>query len=111
MPARPPQRRKSYLDRGQPHELTFGCYHGYRFLERERVCLWLADSITRVKQELGMAVWAYVFMPNHVHLVVHFGNAEVELARALRGIKWPVARKAIAFLRRSAPEWLSKLQA
>lgn len=57
-----------------------------------------------------MQLWAYVFMPNHVHLLVHFGRAEYEIDHVLREIKWPVSRKALAFLRQTSPDWLAKLQ-
>ena len=46
-----------------------------------------------------------------MHLVIHFGQSEYEVARVLREIKWPVSRKALAFLREFAPEWLPRLQA
>ncbi len=104
------QHRKSYNEPWHAHELTFGCYRGYPFLARERVCQWLAEAIRQVRQELGMTVWAYVFMPNHVHLLVHFGCGEYDISHVLRQLKWPVSRKALAFLRANAPEWLPKLQ-
>jgi len=102
--------RKSWNEPGHAHELTFGCYSGYRFLERERVCLWLSESIDTVRRETGMSLWAYAFMPNHVHLIVHFGRADYEMSSVLQQIKWAVSRKALAYLRENAPEWLPKLQ-
>ena len=57
-------------------------------------------------RERDMAVWAYVFMPNHVHLPVHFGRGEYDISNVLRELKWPASRKALAFLRVNAPEWL-----
>ena len=104
------QHRKSHNELGQAHELTFGCYRGYPFLARERVCRWLAEAIRQVRQELDMAVWAYVFMPNYVHLLVHFGRGEYDISQVLRQLKRPISRKALAFLRANAPEWLPKLR-
>lgn len=48
-------------------------------------------------------------MPNHVHLLVHFGRREYDIAQVLQRIKWPVSRKALAYLRVNAPEWLPRL--
>lgn len=50
------QHRKSYNEPGHAHELTFGCYRGFPFLARERVCHWLAEAIDQARRELGMAV-------------------------------------------------------
>ena len=111
MPSHRTQHRRSYNEPRHAHELTFGCYRGYPFLGRERLCQWLAEAIGDVRSKLGMAVWAYVFMPNHVHLLVHFGQQEYEIAQILRELKWPVSRKALAYLRANAPEWLPKLKA
>src|SRR5690606_13692612 len=63
-------RPRAYNDPGHAHELTFSCYHRIPFLSKDRTCQWLADQICEAKQELNYAVWAYVFMPDHVHLVV-----------------------------------------
>ncbi|ADB15620.1 protein of unknown function DUF1568 [Pirellula staleyi DSM 6068] len=102
--------RKSYNDPGHAHELTFGCYRGYAFLSRDRVCQWLADSISDARSKLGMSLWDYVFMPNHVHMIVHFGASQYKIEEVLHQIKWPVSRKALAFLRKHAPHWIPKLQ-
>jgi len=102
--------RRSINEAGHAHELTFGCYHGFPFLSRERTCRWLADSIEDARKKLDFSLWAYVFMPNHVHLIVHFGwSANYEVAEVLREIKQPVSRKALAFVRAEAPHWLPRL--
>jgi len=64
-------RPKAYNTPGDAHELTFSCYKRYRFLSKDRTYRWLADAIEKARQELNYALWAYVFMPNHVHLIVH----------------------------------------
>jgi putative transposase len=59
---------------------------------------------------MGFSLWAYVLMPNHVHLIVHFGTADYRISRVLSEIKLPVSRKALAFLREHSPEWLLRLR-
>lgn len=71
--------------------------------------MWLAESLENARKSLEVSLWAYVFMPNHVHLIVHFDQSDYSIARALREIKLPVSRKALAFLRQSAPDWLPRL--
>jgi putative transposase len=48
-------------------------------------------------------------MPEHVHLIVHPRVAEYDIAEIRSAIKAPVARKAIQFLKQSAPEWLPRI--
>lgn len=54
-------------------------------------------------------VWAYVLMPDHVHLVVNPGYAPEQMSRFLQAVKEPVARRAIAYLKVNAPHWLRRL--
>lgn len=110
MPPTHPPHRKSCNEIGHAHELTFSCYHGYPFLVRERTCLWLAEYIDNARKKLGFKLWAYVFMPNHAHLIIHFGRNTYDIAEALQEIRSPVSRKALAFLRDQAPEWLPRLK-
>ena len=39
------KRRRRFDTDKSPHELTFSCYHAYRFLERDRVRRWLVEAI------------------------------------------------------------------
>jgi len=101
--------RRSYNEPGHAHELTFSCYHGYNFLEPDRTCQWLCDAIDRARQEYHFHVWAYVFMPNHVHAILWPRQKTYDVAAILRAIKQPVSRKAIAYLRKHAPEWIQRI--
>ncbi len=67
-----PERRKrrTYNDAGHALALTFSCYRKYKFLAAERACLWLAESIEAARMDLDFDLWAYVFMPDHVHLII-----------------------------------------
>jgi putative transposase len=94
---------------GHGHALTFSCYHRFPFLKAERVCQWLAEAIDAARVELDFAVWAYVFMPDHVHLIVYPHHAVYDMAAIRRAIKGPVARKAIAHLEENSPEWLPRI--
>lgn len=104
------QRPRGYDIPGQAHELTFSCYQRHRFLSRERTCDWLAEAIRNACVELSYSLWAYVFMPEHVHLIVFPQKLQCESSQFLAKIKEPVSRKGIAFLRREAPEWLPRIR-
>jgi putative transposase len=103
------QRRRSYNEPGHAHEITFSCYKRYRFLTAERTCVWLSEAIETAKTKRDFALWAFVFMPEHVHLVIQPRNPSYRMSLILQSIKQPVGQRAIAFLKSDAPEWLPRI--
>jgi putative transposase len=102
-------RRRSYNEPGHVHELTFTCYRRFRFLGAERTCLWLAEAINEARLTWGFALWAYVFMPEHVHLIVYPLRPAYRVSEILKAIKEPVGVQAVGHLRYHAPRWLPKI--
>ncbi|HCS51426.1 MAG TPA: hypothetical protein DIW81_07505, partial [Planctomycetaceae bacterium] len=72
--------RSNIHEPGHAHELTFSCYHRYPFLKAERCCQWLADSIANARQKYKFQLWAYVFMPDHVHMIISPNKEFTDLA-------------------------------
>jgi len=103
------QHRRNYNDPGHAHELTFSCYNGFRFLASDRTCDWLAESLEKARSELQFDLWAYVFMPEHVHVVIHPRKSEYDIAEIRKAIKAPVGTRAIKYLKAEAPEWLPRI--
>jgi putative transposase len=101
--------RRRYNEPGQAHELTFSCYHGHKFLQAERTCEWLRDALTKARADLEFDLWAHVFIPEHAHLIVFPRRKIYDIADILEAIKQPVARKALAYIRKHAPEWLPRI--
>jgi len=102
--------RRNYDEPGHAHELTFSCYHRFQFLRAERTCEWLHDSIAAARSKLDFDLWAFVFMPEHVHLIVHPRRPIYDIATIREAIKEPVGRNAVKFLRNEAPEWLERIR-
>ncbi len=100
---------KRYDVPGHAHELTFSCYQSRWFMKKQQPCQWLCDSLQKARTELNFALWAYVFMPNHVHLLIWPREREYSISRILHRIKQPVAQKAIAWLKTHNPEGLRVL--
>jgi putative transposase len=94
---------------GNAHELTFSCYQGYPFLRAERTCRWLLESIEEARKTLVFSVWAYVLMPEHVHLLIWPQQPKYNIARIRQKIKEPVGRKAISYLEENSPTWLTRV--
>ncbi len=101
--------RRSYNVPGHAHELTFTCYHSYQFLKAERTCVWFAEAIEEARVELDFALWAFVFMPEHVHLIVWPRRVQYEIQDIRKAIKSPVGCRAIDYLKVHAPEWLPRI--
>jgi REP element-mobilizing transposase RayT len=110
-----PTRSKSRIHRkaidapGHAHELTFSCYQRFPFLKTERTCQWLADAIQVARAKHSFDLWAFVIMPEHVHLIVRPRQAECEMRKIMAGIKLPVARRAIHYLEEANSPWLAKI--
>ncbi len=103
------QHRRNYNEVGHAHELTFSCYKGFKFLQAERTCEWLAESIETARVDWRFDLWAYVFMPEHVHLMVRPREAKYDIADIKKAIKSPVGRKAINHLLVEAPDWITRI--
>jgi len=101
--------RKNLNIPGHAHELTFSCYGRYRLLASEDICRELGASIQRARAELSFDLWAYVFMPEHVHLIVHPQKSNYDMADIRKAIKSPVGRYAIEHFAQHAPCRLPKL--
>ncbi len=67
------------------------------------------EAIDETRRKLDFAVWAYVFMPEHVHLIVWPRQPEYETSAIRRAIKEPVGRRAVAYLEAEAPHWLAQI--
>jgi putative transposase len=68
----------------------------------------LVEAIEQARTKSGFSLWGYVFMPEHVHLVIMPG-AGVPIRAILRAIKEPIGRKAIGHLVEHAPDWLPRV--
>jgi putative transposase len=72
---------------GHARELTFTGYHRFRFLASDRTCGWLEEAIEQTRVELDFALWAFVFMPEHVHLVIWPRPIGCAVSSILKAIK------------------------
>ncbi len=76
---------------GEAHELTFTCYRRLQLLRLESRRQLLADAIDRALQTQHYQLIAYVFMPEHVHLLVWPLADATGIAKLLFAIKRPVS--------------------
>ncbi len=55
------------------------------------------------KSKHNFDIWAYVFMPNHVHLLIWPKDMEYLIANILKTMKQSVSRRIILYLKKSNP--------
>jgi putative transposase len=94
---------------GHAHELTFCCFQHRPFLKSERTCRYLSEAILRAKEIHQFDLWAYVFMPEHAHLLIWPKNEDYSISKILLSIKQPVSRRALIYLRKNNPNGLRLL--
>jgi putative transposase len=100
---------KRYNDPGHAHELTFSCFQRQPFLLGDQARSWLAQAIRLARKKHSFHLWAYVFMPEHVHLLIWPTTANYDVSSMLATIKLSVTRKALARVRATAPHFLPRM--
>jgi putative transposase len=107
-----------HVDDGLPHFLTFSCYRRLQLLSKDRTREWFLESLQAARQAHGFHLWAWVIMPEHVHLLIwppaerissEPGKALGRLAGILADIKRPVGQKAIRHLEQLDSKFLERL--
>jgi putative transposase len=101
---------KRFNDPGHAHALNFACYHNRAFLSKDRSRHWLVDATVAALTKHQFHLWAYVIMPDHVHLLVWPTIPTYDISEFLRSVKKSVANRAIMYLRRESPGGLSALE-
>jgi len=91
------------------HFLTFSCYQQFSLLSRKRTRRWLIEAIIKAKDKYKYALWAYVIMPEHAHLLVYPMIEKYNISFFLKTLKQSVAKKAKHYLKENNPDWLNKL--
>ena len=65
------KRVKHFHEPGDLHELTFSCYHRIPLLTNDTWRKLLSESIDVAGEKHRFRLLAFVYMPEHVHLLVH----------------------------------------
>lgn len=95
MPGSPPHRKRvrHYDQPGHAHELTFSCYRRMPLLRKDSWKRLLSESIDRAVQKKNFDLVAFVYMPEHVHIIVHSRLPTTQVERLLYAIKRPFSSR------------------
>ena len=91
------------------HFLTFSCCRQLPLLNLERTRNWLIEAILDAKERHKYALWAYVIMLEHVHLIIYPLAKIYDISSFLKSVKPSVARKAKHYLQVHDLGWLERL--
>jgi putative transposase len=94
---------------GHAHELTFSCYRKMPLLSSEISKVWVLQAIDAARKDRGFSLYAFVIMPEHVHIIIHPHEPATEISWFLKSMKQSVARKASRWLSEHDPHRHDKL--
>lgn len=74
--------------------LTFSCYQQLPLLGSERTATLLVEALDEARNSQKFDIWAYVVMPEHVHLLICPQGEDYSISKILFAIKRPVSYRA-----------------
>jgi putative transposase len=83
---------KHYHEPGDLHELTFSCYHRLPILTNDLWRQQLSRTIDEAGRQTQIELAAFVFMPEHAHLLVVPMSCTPEIDRYLALVKQPFSK-------------------
>jgi REP-associated tyrosine transposase len=100
---------RHYHEAGDLHELTFSCYRRLPLLTNDTWRARLARYIDAAANEASMDLVAFVFMPEHVHLLVYPTTSNPSISRFLARVKQPFSKQIKVVLTGEGSRLLTKL--
>jgi len=99
-----------YNTPGHAHELTFSCYHRYDYLSDPVACELFLSELKISRAEHDFELWAYVLMPNHVHLLIWPHQGTYDIGRMLNDTKGRMAKQYRNYILENTPGKFEKYQ-
>jgi putative transposase len=91
--------RRTFNQPGDIHALTFSTFRRHRLLSEP----WIADlflqSLSKSREKFNFEVWAYVLMPDHVHLLLWPRSQEYKMETIRQSIKTPISKAVLKVAR------------
>jgi REP-associated tyrosine transposase len=101
---------KRYNDPGHAHALTFSCFRRQAFLSKDRCCVWFIEALERAREKHRFPIGAYVIMPEHAHVLLWPTELKYNISEILNSSKQSVAKRALTYIRREAPNSLPRME-
>lgn len=95
---------KHYNTPGHAHELTFSSNRRNDYLKDDTACELFLTELENARNEHQFRIWAYVLMPNHVHLLIWPLNETYAIDRILNDCKGRFAIKYRDYIKANHPD-------
>jgi putative transposase len=95
---------KRYNTRGHAHELTFSCHNKNNLLFDPKACEIFLSELQRSRDLENFKIWAYVLMPDHVHLLIWPVNQVYDIAKITGDLKGRMVKRYRDHIRTDYPE-------
>ncbi|MCA9243387.1 MAG: transposase [Phycisphaerales bacterium] len=110
MTSSPRKTRRAWNEPGHAHFLTYSCYKRLPLLTRDASRRWAIEAMDGARRSHDFAIWAYVIMPEHVHVLICPRTDRYEMKSILGALKRPVAVAARRHLVSTGQtKWLDRL--
>ncbi len=103
-------KRISYNLPNHAHYLTFSCYRRQKLLLHDEICLELIKTWDEVRRKGEFAIWSYVIMPEHIHLLIHPRNEDYEMSKILRLLKEQFTHRVVEQWKNLSPRLLNLIR-
>jgi putative transposase len=102
-------RRQSFNLPSHAHYLTFSCYRRQQHLTDDTVRRGLLDFWDQARHKGDFSIWAYVLMPEHVHILIHPNQGNYSISKLLRLMKEPFSHWLVNHWSANAPQDLQSI--
>ena len=92
-------KKKHFNTPGHAHELTFSCYRRRRYFENEKVCEIFMEELEKTKVKYEFKLWAYVIMPNQIHLLIWPQKPDYDISKIMQDLKSKSALRSSRILK------------
>jgi REP-associated tyrosine transposase len=103
------ERVKHHHEPGDLHELTFSCYRRMPLLTNDDWRIRLSRTIDEAGRQSQVDLVAFVFMPEHIHLIVAPSTSEPDIGRYLALVKQPFSKSIKQLLVETGSPLLERL--
>jgi len=95
---------------GDAHELTFSCHKRLPLLSSDHAKSVFLQSLDEARKKHHFDVWAYVVMPEHVHLLVYPRNPIYSIDSFRKTVRQTTAKALLPCVRSEDPKMAERLR-
>ena len=103
------KRRVIHNTPGHAHALTFSCYKRMPLLRDRTISSFVEKAVSNAMTKHNFHLWAFVFMPEHVHLLIKPNERVYDISAIKKSICQSASRRALNYYKSNAAEMFNLL--